>query len=167
MNLWFRMARIFLISKFAKQIALLDESRIAFRVWPLDCDINMHMNNGRYLTLMDLGRTYFMAQMDMLWKLPKKKWFPVVGAVEIKYYRSLNPFQRFEIVSRVLTWDEKWIYLEQRFEAEGKVFAAARLRALFIGPKGRVSTDDVIRLTMDLIPEPPMDAVIGLWAGEK
>lgn len=167
MNLWFRMLRIFLISKSAKNISILDESRITFRVWPLDCDINFHMNNGRYLTLMDLGRTYFMAQLNMLWKLPKKKWFPVVGAVEIMYYLSLNPFQKFEIVSRVLTWDDKWIFLEQRFEVKGKVFAVARLRALFIGAEGRISTVEVIRLIMDSIPEPPVHEVTSFWPKEK
>ena len=166
MNLWFRMLRIFWLSKFTKIITMWDESRIGFRVWPNDCDINMHMNNGRYLTLMDLGRTYFMAQLKMLWKLPKKKWLPVVGAVEIRYHRSLNPFQKFELVTRVLTWDTKWIYLEQRFEVEGKIYAVARLRALFIGPKGRVPTDDVIRLIIDTVPQAPINGVTGLWTDE-
>ena len=163
MNLWFRMLRIFFISKFAEPIALFDESRVTFRVWPSDCDINLHMNNGRYLTLMDLGRTYFMAQLNMLWKLPKKKWFPVVGSVEIRYMRSLNPFQKFDLVSRVLTWDKKWIYLEQRFEAEGKIMAVARLRALFIGNSGIVPTDDILALATDMKPAPPDDEVMRLW----
>lgn len=167
MNLWFRMLRILLISKRAKQISMFDESRISFRVWPTDCDINMHMNNGRYLTLMDLGRTYFMAQLNMLWKLPQNKWFPVVGAVEIKYYRSLDPFQQFELVSRVLTWDDKWIYLEQRFEVGGKVLAMGRLRALFMGSKGRVPTDDIIRLILNKIPDRPVNNVTELWSDEK
>ena len=32
------------------------------RVWPNDLDTNAHMNNGRYLTLMDLGRFDLMTQ---------------------------------------------------------------------------------------------------------
>jgi acyl-CoA thioesterase FadM len=112
---------------------------------------------------MDLGRTHFMSQLNMLWKLPKKKWFPVVGAVEIRYLRSLNPFQKFDLVSRVLTWDKKWIYLEQRFETEGKVMAIARLRALFIGSSGIVSTDEILSLATDTKPTPPDDEVIRLW----
>ena len=167
MNLWFRMLRIFIISKFVKQISLFEESRIGFRVWPIDCDINMHMNNGRYLTLMDLGRTHFMSQLNILWKLPKKKWFPVVGAVEIKYFRSLNPFQKFDLISRVLTWDKKWIYLEQRFEAQGKIMAVSRLRALFIGSNGIVSTDEILSLVTNTNPTPPDDEVLRLWEAKS
>ncbi len=163
MNLWFRMLRIFLMSRFSPRAGIFDESRVSFRVWPLDCDINGHMNNGRYLTLMDLGRTYFMAQLGMLWKLPKKGWFPVVGAVEIRYLRSLDPLQKFDLVSRVLTWDDKWIYVEQRFEVKNQIIAVARLRALFLSKNGRVPTAEVVKLAVDFVPTPPDDPVTGLW----
>jgi acyl-CoA thioesterase FadM len=41
---------------------LLGESVVRFRVWPGDLDFNLHMNNGRYLTLMGLGRLDLMAR---------------------------------------------------------------------------------------------------------
>lgn len=166
MNLWFRMMRIFLMSGISKKISLFDQSRIRFRVWPTDCDINLHMNNGRFLTLMDLGRTYFMAQLRMLWTLPKKGWYPVVGAVEIRYLRPLDPFQKFEILTKVLTWDDKWIYLEQRFESNRKPYAVARLRALFLEKNGRIPTGEIVRLVTQQNPSPPPDSVVNLWSRE-
>lgn len=155
MNLWFRVLRVFLKSLRCPSIGVFGESRISFRVWPTDLDINWHMNNGRYLTLMDLGRTHFMSQLRLLWKLPSLKWYPVVGAVRIEFMRSLNPFQKFDIVTRLLSWDGKWFYLEQRFESDGKTMARAVLRALFLGSGRRIEPEEIIRLVVDEIPEKP------------
>jgi hypothetical protein len=38
------------------RLGVLDECRVALRVWPNDLDSNLHMNNSRYLLAMDLGR---------------------------------------------------------------------------------------------------------------
>lgn len=163
MNLWFRMIRIFIKSLFVKRIGIFDSSRIRFHCWPNDLDVNMHMNNGRYLTLMDLGRTHFMSELKILWQLPKKKWFPVVGAVDIQFMKAIDPFQPFEIVTRLLTWDEKWFYVEQRFERNGKVYAKAELRALFLGKEGRIDPVEVVRLAASEIPVPPSHEITGRW----
>ncbi|NUM81643.1 thioesterase family protein [bacterium] len=163
MNLWLRMIRIFIKSLFVKRIGIFDSSKIRFRCWPNDLDVNMHMNNGRYLTLMDLGRTHFMSELKILWQLPKKKWFPVVGAVDIQFMKAIDPFQPFEIFTQLLTWDDKWFYVEQRFERNGKVYARAELRALFLGKSGRIPPEDVIKLSVNEAPPPPVHPVITRW----
>lgn len=43
-------------AKMGRRLKPLDTSVLKMRTWPGDLDINFHMNNGRYLTLMDLGR---------------------------------------------------------------------------------------------------------------
>ena len=164
MNLWFRLLRVFWRSWWCRKTDdVFFESRISFRVWPSDLDLNLHMNNGRYLTLMDLGRTFLMAQVGILWQLPKRRWFPVVGAVDIQYYRSLDPFQKFELVTRVLTWDEKWFYVEQRFERKGNVLAKAYVRALFLGPGGKVLPEEVVGLANIEKLNPPQDPILDFW----
>jgi len=139
------------------------ESRLTFRVWPNDLDVNLHMNNGRYLTLMDLGRTFLMAELGVLWQLPKRRWFPVVGALNIEYSRSLDPFQKFEIVTRVLTWDQKWFYLEQRFERNKTLLAKAAIRALFLGPEGKILPEQIIDLAMKVRHSAPSHPVLDFW----
>ena len=47
---------VFLRALRVPRIGLLDESAVGFRVLPGDLDVNVHLNNGRYLALMDLGR---------------------------------------------------------------------------------------------------------------
>jgi hypothetical protein len=52
MNLWFRVLWLFLSASFRARIAPpFGVSRLSFRVWPHDLDTNLHMNNGRYLTI--------------------------------------------------------------------------------------------------------------------
>lgn len=56
MNLWLRLLWLIVTAK-ARGALVLPEgvSIVTFRVWPHDLDLSVHMNNGRYLTLMDLG----------------------------------------------------------------------------------------------------------------
>ena len=157
--------RIFFLSMFCPRIGPFEESSVRFTVWPSDCDINLHMNNGRYLTIMDLGRTHLLSQLRLLWRLPGRRWFPVVGGVHIDYYRSLDPLQQYDLVTQLLAYDEKWFYLEQRFERQGRVMARAHLRALFLGPGGKVNPVEVVTLAMgELIPS-PLHEVTEYWKG--
>src|SRR6185503_8093152 len=98
---------------------VLDESRVTFRVLPTDCDVNFHLNNGRYLAFMDLGRLHLTAQIGLLSVVVSKRWRPMLAAAEIVFIRQLAPFQKFDLVTRIVTWDDKYAYMEHRFEAGG------------------------------------------------
>jgi hypothetical protein len=73
-------------------------------------------------------------------ELLRRRWFPVVGSATLRFRRSLDPFQRYRLATRFVAWDEKWCFLEQRFERGGHVHAVGRVKALFRGPQGQVST---------------------------
>ena len=102
-----------------------DESVLTMRVWPNDLDWYMHVNNGRYLTLMDLGRTDFSVRTVLMKLFRKRRWQPVAGAVTIRFRRSLQPFQRYTLTTRMAGWNERWWFFEQRFEAAGELYALA------------------------------------------
>ena len=53
-------------SRFRRRLGILDDCVIAMRVWPNDLDLNMHMNSGRYLSMMDIGRVEILARTRML-----------------------------------------------------------------------------------------------------
>ena len=69
MNLYFRLLRILFKCLFASRSGVLEECRIRYRAWPLDCDINLHMTNARYFALCDLARTYYLGQVGVLVKM--------------------------------------------------------------------------------------------------
>lgn len=107
-----------------------------FRVWPNDLDALLHVNNGVYLTLMDLGRTDLLLRSNAYHAVRKQGWYPVLAAETIRFKKSLTLFQKFTIRTRVVGWDERSIYLEQQFLSKGKLVAKAVVDARFLKKKG-------------------------------
>jgi Thioesterase-like superfamily len=81
MNLWLRLLRLLVASFFRARLdPTRDASQLAFRVWPHDLDLSFHMNNGRYLTIMDLGRADLMLRSGLWRAILRHGWAPVVSA---------------------------------------------------------------------------------------
>lgn len=118
-----------------------------FRVLPTDLDVYGHMNNGRYLTISDLGRFDLLRRSGVWSELRKHGWYPVVASSTITYRKSLGPWQRFVIESRFLGVDERDVYLEQRFVVKGEIYARLIVRARFLQKTGgHVPMDDLVAL---------------------
>jgi acyl-CoA thioesterase FadM len=162
-NLYLRLLKLLLRLPFVRRRALLDGGHIAFRVWPNDCDMNLHLNNGRYLTFMDLGRVHLLAQIGLLGVLWRRRWAPVLSAAEINFIRPLQPFQKFELVTRLLTWDEKYFYMEQRFLAGGRLCAVALVKGLFLHRRERVESRTVLAALGIDSAAPDMPEVVRHW----
>lgn len=148
MNLYFRLFYILLfkVKKLSYRIGLLDEGSISFRALPSDCDINFHLNNSRYLAMMDLARTWLMAEMGLLHLFIKDKWMPIMNACSITYIREIKPFQKFDIKTKMIGWDEKYYYIEQRFESENILHAVAYVRGVFIHKGRRIENDELLKV---------------------
>jgi len=164
MNLYLRLLWLLWRLRGVERRGLLEESRLCFRVLPNDCDINLHMNNGRYLSFMDLGRMHLTAQAGLLREAWSRRWMPVLAAAEIAFIRSLEPFDRFELVTRLLSWDDKYVYLEQCFERDGELCAHAYVKGLFLGRGGRVPNADLVKLAGHEGGPPPMPESLQRWA---
>jgi len=164
LNLYLRLLRVLWQLRKLQRRAIFEASRLSFRVLPNDLDLNMHMNNGRYLTFMDLGRVHLTAQTGLLGAMRRRRWMPVLAAAEITYLRSLAPFDRFELVTRLLTWDDKYIYLEQTFERDGELCAHAYVKALFLQRGGRVPNAEVLAASGYQGDAPPMAEALQRWS---
>lgn len=163
MNLLLRLLATLIGARRRSPLGPLDESVMTLRVLPTDVDANLHMNNGRYLSIMDLGRFDLTVRNGLLRATLRRGWRPVVGSVVIRYRRSLDPLQRYELRTRAVCWDEKWIYLEQRFERGGEVAAIGLVKALFVGKGGSVPTRDVFATVGFMGDSPPMPESVELW----
>ena len=163
MNLYLRLLWLLWRLRSLQRRGLFEESRVRFWVWPNDCDLNLHMNNGRYLSFMDLGRVHLTAQSGLLREALRRRWMPVLAAAEITFIRSLKPFQRFDLVTRLLTWDEKYIYLEQGFECDGQLCAQAYVKGVFLHKGARVPNVEVLQAIGYTDTPPPMSAELRLW----
>jgi acyl-CoA thioesterase FadM len=116
MNLWFRVIWLFISSLFGPRIQAPDGvSRISFRVWPTDLDTNLHLNNGRYLTMADLGRMDLLLRAGLLRPVLKEGLLPMLSGSVIRYRREIRPFQRFVLQSRIVCWRATAFVMEHRY----------------------------------------------------
>lgn len=164
MNLLVRLLKtLLLFLLFPRRMDILGWSVVRFRCWPNDLDTNFHMNNGRYMTLLDLGRLDLLLRTGSAAPAFKRKWYPVLAAVQMRFRKPLNLFQKFEIHTRIVSWDGKWVYLEQKILRKGSLVTHAFLKGAFVGPKGTVPIAELVALLGRTEPPPPLPAEFEAW----
>ena len=144
MNLLFRFLYHLIRSFFCPSINLDGSDQVKLRVLPNDMDLNMHMNNGRFLSLMDIGRTRIIIRTGLYKLVWKEKWGAVAGGVNITYLKSLGLFQRYTLTSKMAGHYNDWIYIEQRFESKGKLVACALAKVTFLKGSSRVPVTEIL-----------------------
>lgn len=166
MNLWLRLLWLILCTPFRARLRLPDDaSTLNMRVMPNDLDTNFHMNNGRFFTIMDLGRMDLLFRGGATWRIIRERhWAPIMGAAMMRFRQPLSLWQRFTLETRLLCWDQQWFYIEQRFiigagPKKGAVAAIGLLRGGFYDGKNKrmLPIDEmmsILRLTMTSPPEP-------------
>jgi len=125
------------------RLGLLDECTTALRVLPNDLDVNLHLTNSRYLLAMDVGRWDFTVRTGMWRVMHQRRWFPLLGSATLRFRKGLDPWERFELGTRLVAWDEKWCWFEQRFCVGETLHALGRVKVLFRGRAGNVPTAEL------------------------
>ena len=95
----------------------------------MDCDYNIHKSNSTYFGDLDIARSHLVAhicrrgmvQVREELKADKGGFGLGLGGVHCSFRREIKPFERFEIWTRVLAWDRKWLYIVSHLVKEGKV----------------------------------------------
>lgn len=119
---------------------------LTFTVLPLDMDLNLHMNNARYLSWMDLGRFYMLGRSGLFGAVfGKDGWQAILGGVTIRYLRPLTLFQRVTLHTEVKSWDSKYFYIQQSFFSKGKLVAQAQAKAIVVHKNGKVKPVRVLK----------------------
>lgn len=150
MNLFFRLLHILIFSRFRTPVDVMAECATPFRVWFTDLDVLRHMNNGVYLSLQDLARMDYMTRAGAAKKIAAQGWYPVVAAETIRFRRSLQPLQKFEIRTRLISWDDKYLFLEHKFTSRGQVIAVGMIRARFLKKSGGSVTPQELMKVLEL-----------------
>jgi acyl-CoA thioesterase FadM len=163
MNLVLRLLIVSIAAMFRPRLDLDSVSRVRVCVLPNDLDLNLHMNNGRYLTVFDLGRIDFLLRIGLGKVFFKHRWQPLIGGTLIHYRFGLRPFETFEIVTRVECWDEKWFYFDQKIEAYKGVAAVAVAKGLVRDRNGTVSPQQILQSVNLRQSSPPCPESISRW----
>jgi hypothetical protein len=96
----------------------------------IDCDYNLHKSNSSFFSDADINRTQLMCSLfkhvlsqSSLIDQPKRRKNPLLmalGGTSCIFKREIKPLQKFEIWSRVLSWDDKWVYVVSYFVSVNK-----------------------------------------------
>lgn len=119
-----------------------------FRVLPHDLDINRHLNNGRYLQLIDVNRAEWLIRTGILDVVRRNRWKPILGSVAMNYRRELRLWDRARIETRLLGWDQRWTYLEHRVSTENGQAVAFGVAKAGFRSKGRWVDPEILRLQL-------------------
>ena len=80
----------------------------------------MHKSNSTYLTDLDVSRAKVLSNVfrqgfEHHRRRGETVPHPVLGGVQCDFKRPIRPYQKYEVISRILTWDEKWIWVGSWF----------------------------------------------------
>lgn len=106
--------------------------------WPWDLDPWIELNNGRTLTLFDLGRIPMVARSGLVPALRAKGWGMTVAGNTTRYRRRIRMLDRFTMISRVIGWDSRFIYMEQSMWKGSECCNHMLLRAAITSAQGIV-----------------------------
>lgn len=109
------------------------------RVWPSNLDVNAHMNNGRYLTIVDLMLTEYFVRTGFARGMISAGWRPMSGGAFISYRKALRPWQVYRLRFTLAGADTAWNYMRFEFlHRDGTLFAAGYVKGAAVGRRGLV-----------------------------
>lgn len=131
-------------AKFGKPRHFKDVSEISFRCRPWDLDMFFEMNNGRILTLYDIGRFDLSIRSGFLAALARRKWGLAVAGSTTQYRKRIRLLDPVVMKTRLASFDEKWIYVEQSMWVRGTPTSSVLLRTCVTNRQGVVPTSEVM-----------------------
>jgi len=167
MTRWLRFLLTMLRSITKPRLRVDQESSLDLRVWPTDADLSL-MNHAGYLTVMEQGRVDLMVRTGFLRFLLRRHWSAVLASITVQFRRPLRRFQRFRLRTRLVCWDEQWIYLEHRIDRGNEFVASGLAKNVILGPQGRLRPADVLTAFGRSVAAPPVPHMVQtLREGER
>jgi len=133
------------------------------RCWPWDIDPWMELNNGRTLTFYDLGRIPLAKRAGLVDVLKRERWGMTMAGASVRYRARVRMFEVVEMHSRVVGWDDRFIYLEQSMWTGQTCCNQIVYRSAVTEPGGIVSPDRVLVAMGHDDPAPQMPAWVQAW----
>ncbi len=145
MNLIFRMLFVWLRTLGCERMTMENAAnRLPLRVLPNDLDINLHMNNGRYLTICDLNRIDMFIRSGLVKTMRKRGWFPVIAEHTMSYKKSLHLFERYIAEMELTHHDEKYFYMTHTFRTKDRIAASGTSRGAIRSREGVIPPEQVL-----------------------
>ncbi|KAK8061445.1 hypothetical protein PG994_007811 [Apiospora phragmitis] len=99
----------------------------------MEIDFNLHKTNSSYFSDLDIARGHLVCTLfseaiaymrggTAAWSgsASKKPMFGLaLGATSCSFKKEIKPYEEYEMWSKILSWDEKWIYIATHFVRKG------------------------------------------------
>ena len=139
MNLYFRLIWIVVSSFFKPRVDFSDEIVLSLRILPNDLDINRHLNNGRYLTILDFGSIELFLRSGILFRAIRNGFRPMIGGLIVTYRKGLSLFERYTLTMQLSAWDDRWNYFQFEFKKlNGELSAAGYFKGALVSKNGLI-----------------------------
>jgi acyl-CoA thioesterase FadM len=132
--------------------------------WPWDLDPWIELNNGRTLTLYDLGRIPLAIRTGLRAAIGRNGWGITVAGSSIRYRRRVRAFQRVEMRSAFVGRDARFFYVQQAMFRHGEALSGVLIRNAITRPSGIVPTDEVLAALGAPERADPLPAWVAAWS---
>jgi len=159
MNLFFRLLILYLKTRFASgRTDFFETHTLNYRVWITDQDLFQHMNNGRYLSIMDLALVHWMMRTGTWAGIRANDWMPLAAYKDISFVRMLKFPQAYTVETTLMGWQDSYIILKHDFMSRGKLIAEASTIGRLASAKGDKPTIQTVIDSLGLtgLESPPL-----------
>ncbi|MEO8296755.1 MAG: thioesterase family protein [Burkholderiales bacterium] len=108
MNLYLRLCWVILRSLFRARRSVHEATTLELRVWPNDLDVNRHMNNGRFMSIVDLAIVELLMRTGFMSVVRSLGGHIVVGGSLITFRQQLTPFAKYRLQLQYLGCNPHW-----------------------------------------------------------
>lgn len=131
--------------------------------WPWDLDVFLELNNGRTLTLFDLGRISLGERTVFGATLKARRWGIAVAGNTVRYRRRVRAFDRLAIHTRCIGWDARFIYMEQSMWKEDDCTSQQVIRSAVTSRDGIVPPSEVLAAMGTAAESPALPDWVETW----
>ncbi len=132
--------------------------------WPQDLDPWMELNNGRTLTLYDLGRLPLGSRTGLHRIAKARGWAMAVAGASVRYRKRVKLFDRIEMRTRLVGWDNRFVYMDQSMWVRGECTSQVLLRsAITQGQRGIVPPAELAEALGLPADSPELPGWVGDW----
>lgn len=161
---YLRLATEVWISRRAPRLEVTDTHVSWHRCWPQDLDPWRELNNGRTLTLYDLGRIPFSLRTGLAAVVRQRGWGLTVAGSTTRYRRRVRLWDRIEMRTRCVGWDHRFFYMEQSMWRDGDCTSHMLLRSAVTSAEGIVAPARVLEAMGRAAEGPALPDWVQAWS---
>ncbi len=162
-----RFIKVFFSAKKKSKISFLEPSATEFSCHPWDLDMFNEMNNGRVMTLYDLGRFDLSFRTNLFKIMKENNWAMVVAGSSVRYRKRIKAFDKISMYSQCVGIDDKWLYIEQSMWVNGQPCSSVLIRGGISSKQGLVPPKSLLEQLGYEDNNEPLPAWVNEWIASE